>query len=1057
MKAPTPVMPVPQETMKPRPSKQFRSLSALCWAVLAQGPLALCGAAAAEPSPTLEFASPTFSVREDGREAVIGVLRKPQGESTVTVDYTAAPGTNRWDSASPGADFLTTSGTLVFGPGQTNQTFRVQILDDGFVEGDEAVLLTLSNPSPDALLGPQARAVLTIEDNEVPTWLDPTFHPGFPLAGVAPLLVQPDGKILLGGQLSNPGPEPVTIEVVVRLNRDGTQDSTFPPVKSPWPRSVSTTFVSAMALQADGKLLIGGVFSELSGTSRTNLARLNPDGSVDTTFAVSLNRSSSDSPVKAILIEPGGKIVIGGAFHIVNGVARPGLARLDSDGSLDPDSDVSEAVRRALIDYDVLLQPDGKLLVGSSCTTRLNADGSTDASFLPCDGQHLELDVRPLAVRSDGKILVQTWQSPLPPLGGSGLPGLMLLNPDGSMHQRYPFPGVNFPHDSYVISAAFGPDGSALIAGSLRSQIGLARLFSDGSLPAFQFSSARMRVAENGTIASIVVQRTGDSSAAAEVHFATSNGSGQAGQEFQVQSGTLEFAPLETTKTIKIPVLDNAELNDTKTFIVTLDSPSEGFVLGAGPSTETISIFDDEHSGSVDLDFNPALSSTGAWLRQADGKILVARRSNGIYPDPGVPPSSSVSRLNADGSPDTAFKLDVPPLPYWPGYLVEQLVAAFAAQSDGKILLGAATPFIVNGTQQDGVARIKPDGTLDPEFKADLGASNGIVRIVAVQADGKILVGENFYDANSRDHPVIVRLKSNGEPDRSFDMGPGIAGGIWTTKLTSILPQPNGEIWIAGDFGSVGGVARPGIARLNSDGSVDREFDPAFLGAAGSVTSAAVQPNGKIIAVGEFATSYGGVVRLNSDGSGDKTFNSFGAADGVSVRDLTAPVVIALQPDGRFLLAGSSFSSDKNGTLQERQGVARLNSDGTLDTSFDVGPGFYIDDVCCDLAQLPVSSILVLPNGNILAGGGFTSFGGVPRPGLVRLHGDPPLRFASISRGMQLGLNTLPGRRYALEASPDLRTWYPWHTNTATSYLLRIHEVDPGSGPRFYRAHLLGP
>jgi hypothetical protein len=264
-------------------------------------------------SPAIEFAAAEFRVREDSGQAVITVLRTPPSDGRVTVDYAASAGTNRWNSVTAGADFLVTSGTLVFAPGETNRTFVVQILDDGLVESDELVQLTLSNPGGGAVLGAGDHSILRIEDNEVPTpiTLDPSFHAALAAdVDILRVLVQPDGKLLLGGQLSDFGPLPVTIDVVVRLNSNGTRDSTFAPVRSPFPTgSPGTTVVYSLALQPDGKIVIGGVFSTLNGIRRDQVARVNPNGSVDTNFTASVHFNAADSPpsysygVKAIVIQ----------------------------------------------------------------------------------------------------------------------------------------------------------------------------------------------------------------------------------------------------------------------------------------------------------------------------------------------------------------------------------------------------------------------------------------------------------------------------------------------------------------------------------------------------------------------------------------------------------------------------------------------------------------------------------------------------------------------------------------------------------------------------------
>src|SRR5262249_33881946 len=152
----------------------------------------------------------------------------------------------------------------------------------------------------------------------------------------------------------------------------------------------------------------------------------------------------------------------------------------------------------------------------------------------------------------------------------------------------------------------------------------------------------------------------------------------------------------------------------TKDFKISLKAPSAGVFLGIGPSTETITIADDGHPGSVETAFHPPPYGGALTMLGGGGQILVTGLSGAINPATGE--HTSVLRLNPDGSIDTTFKLSIPSVPIlWLGD-VPQPVPALAAQPDGKILLGSYDPFTINGSLQGGVARINPDGTLDPDF-----------------------------------------------------------------------------------------------------------------------------------------------------------------------------------------------------------------------------------------------------------------------------------------------------------------------------------------------------
>src|SRR5687767_10932228 len=251
--------------------------------------------------------------------------------------------------------------------------------------------------------------------------------------------------------------------------------------------------------------------------------------------------------------------------------------------------------------------------------------------------------------------------------------------------------------------------------------------------------------------------------------------------------------------------------------------------------------------------------------------------------------------------------------------------------------------------------------------------ANFPVLAVAVQPDGKILLGGNFTTlspnggaAVTRNH--LARLNLDGTLDTTFN--PNVTGG----DVNAIALQTDGKIVIGGFFTTVapnGGAAvtRNRLARLNSDGTLDMAFDP---NASNAVRSLAIQADGKIIAGGQFTTlsPNGGaavtrnrIARLNSNGTLDTAFDP--SANG----NVFAVVV---QADGK-ILAGGFFNGPNSIGGATRNRLARLNSDGTADMAFDPN------------ASNAVFAIAVQPDGKVLAGGAFTAIGPTIRNRLARL------------------------------------------------------------------------
>ena len=357
--------------------------------------------------------------------------------------------------------------------------------------------------------------------------------------------------------------------------------------------------------------------------------------------------------------------------------------------------------------------------------------------------------------------------------------------------------------------------------------------------------------------------------------------------------------------------------------------------------------------GTIDPTFVNTSAPNGfveSMALQPDGKVIIS----GEFTKCGTVNRTRIARLNADGTLDTSFD----PL----GGLSSQAYFILL-QPDGKILV-VGNFGLVQGTSMVKIARLHPNGLLDTSFHS--GAPNtNYVLCMALQSDGKILLGGSFTSYNGVAHTGITRVLANGRRDTSFHPGAGAPGSVETITL-----DPDGKILIAGLFTSYNNTDRNKVARLLPNGTLDTSFDPG-TGASQYIVSSKRQPDGRYILAGEFATFNGmnrkRVVRLLSDGSVDPSFDpGTGASNAVITSDLLS--------DGKILVGGQFTTF--NGTAQKY--ITCLNADGSLASSFNVG-GLG--------ASAQISEILVQPDGNILVGGLFTSFNGASRNRLVRIKG----------------------------------------------------------------------
>lgn len=289
-----------------------------------------------------------------------------------------------------------------------------------------------------------------------------------------------------------------------------------------------------------------------------------------------------------------------------------------------------------------------------------------------------------------------------------------------------------------------------------------------------------------------------------------------------------------------------------------------------------------------------------------------------------------------------------------------------ALQPDGKILVGGGFS-TYNGQTQNRILRLNSDGSIDTSF--DIGTGfNSFVSAIALQPDGKILVGGSFTSYNGLDQRRIARLNADGSLDTSFQIGTGFSASVYEISL-----QLDGKIIVGGVFTHYNGQTNNNFVRLNSDGSKDNSF---IIGTGFNTPIHVIdlQANGKILVGGGFS-SYNGqdqrrIARLNIDGSLDTSFT-------IGTGPNNAVHTIALQPDGKILIGG--FFDEYNG--QETKKIVRLNLDGNLDTSFDSGTGFYSQ-------YGGVYKIMVQPDNKILVGGTFTEYNGQNRNCFVRLNTD---------------------------------------------------------------------
>jgi uncharacterized delta-60 repeat protein len=299
---------------------------------------------------------------------------------------------------------------------------------------------------------------------------------------------------------------------------------------------------------------------------------------------------------------------------------------------------------------------------------------------------------------------------------------------------------------------------------------------------------------------------------------------------------------------------------------------------------------------------------------------------------------------------------------------------AIAIQQDGKIVVAGSYEIESGESDHDfGVARYLADGSLDTEF--GVGGLNGldffggedIAHAVAIQPDGKIVVaGEIYNTATNNADFGLGRFNPDGSIDESFGNGNAVTtdfSGL-ADQAMGVALQSDGKIVVAGVTGR-DVFLQCGLARYNPDGSLDISFGSGGKAEFYSLNAYAVniQPDGKILVAGSANVweDYFALARLNSDGSFDSSFGIGGMETGDA---LGCAYSLLIQPDGAIILAGTT-TVDPSSTYNDFC-LLRFASNGRLDTSFGTSGGVWTDFFGESDAALAVA---LQPDGKILAAG----------------------------------------------------------------------------------------
>jgi uncharacterized delta-60 repeat protein len=728
------------------------------------------------------------------------------------------------------------------------------------------------------------------------------------------------------------------------------------------------------ATDGSSDVYVGGDFTIYNGTVSNRIIRLNSDGSVDTLFDIG---SGFNGTVYTIFpaIDGSGDVYVGGRFVTFNGTISKNLIRLNSDGSVDTQFDVGSGFDDDFGGAVFIISPvndtSGDVYVGGAFTSyngsvsnyliRLNSDGSIDTQFNVGSGFNNAVKSITLANNFSGDVFVGGAFSTY---NGNTSNRMIRLNSDGTVDTSFVL-GAGFDTTVQSISPTIDGSGDIYVGGNFGTYNGntsnrMIRLNSDGSVDTqFDIGSGF-----DGNV--LVIRMAGDGSGDLYLggSFSTYNGA-DSNRLIRVNSdGSVD------TK------FDVGNGFDSSVYSINLTNDNSGdlyvggfFVSFNGSGSNRLIRLNSNGAANTKLDvgsgFNSAVKSISP-ATDSSGDVYVGgsfSSYNGLV-------SNRVIRLNSDGTVDSTFDIGS-------GFDSSVNTISPATDGSGDIYLGGDFT-TYNSITSNRVIRLNSDGTVDATFDIGSGFSGSVYSISpATDSSGDIYAGGTFTAYNGTASNFLIRLNNDGSVDSKFDVGSGFNSYVY-----AINPASDGsdDIYVGGVFTTYNSTASNYFIRLNSDGSVEASFAVGD-GFDDSVFCINAIPDGigKVYVGGAFTTynsiSSNRIIRLNSDGKVDTTF----AVGNISTGGFDDTVLsISTASDGSDdVYVGGEFLTYQRTSMNR---LLRLNSDGSLDTKFDVGSGVN--------GSVKSISPAMDESGDVFVGGTFRSYQTTLVDRVVRLNPD---------------------------------------------------------------------
>lgn len=629
------------------------------------------------------------------------------------------------------------------------------------------------------------------------------------------ICIQDDGKILVGGNFTSFNN--VARKKVVRLNTDGSVDLTFNTGNGSF-----DGMILAIEMQADGKIICGGIFNQFNGSTKNNLVRLNSNGTIDMTFNIGTGFSYEissgtiqSSYVNSIEVLDNAKIIVGGYFNRYNDALQKGVIRLNSNGTKDASFLIGSGTNEIDVVRKIYASPaDGKIYLAGSISNfnnavaaniiRLNQNGTFDSSFNVTQNvvsNVFNSGISDFGVLSNGNIIVSG------DFTLNELHDLAMYNASGNLVENFQFSNEQSPNNPEIYCISVADNDGIYVSG--------------------YFKNINQIYNSKGSI--VKIQPDGETDLSFNPNYG-SIGETPIAKCFPLNDGTL--------------LLSSAlQYNERK---------MNGIIKVNNNGTVAVE----------DYENYKALPFYGHQYRYNNQGELFVLTFSGVY------------KMQENGLIDDTFTTTEGLVPN-----INTFKKAIAIQSDGKVIIGGNFKLNANTQYRQRIFRVSSSGAVDAFFNIGKGF-NGMaagnyeysVNCLEVQSDDKILVGGKFNDFDDTACNNFTRLNADGSLDQAFNTALGTG---FNKEIKDILLQDDGKIIVAGLFSTLNAINAHYIVRLNQNGTIDNTFSSPFPQVTdfNRVTKVKTLNNGKYI-ISAIIDGVQKLLRLNSDGTIDATFSS---------------------------------------------------------------------------------------------------------------------------------------------------------------------------------------